>query len=103
MDNGKDYRVSGGRKRNKKVSLSLDDGKSRTALGILGTEVIFGNPYSPQSKSIIERSFRKVKEGFSKFMTDYGTLEEVTELFDNFIINVLNKTPGNGKILNGVP
>jgi hypothetical protein len=126
IDNGKDYRVSdfsGGRKRNKKVSLSLDEGKSRTALEILGTKVIFANPYNPQSKSIVERSFKKVDEGFCRLMTGYRggniqkrpeklkeeieqnklmTLEELTELFDNFIINVLNKTPGNGKILNGM-
>jgi hypothetical protein len=126
IDNGKDYRCSdfsGGRRRNKKVSLSLDEGRAKTALEVLGTEVIFANPYGPQAKSIIERSFLKVKERFSKFMVGYRggsiherpegleaeikqgklvALNELTELFNRFITNVLNKMPAKGKILNGM-
>jgi transposase InsO family protein len=126
IDNGKDYRssdFSGGRKRSKKITLSIDEGKSKTALEKLGTEVIFANPYGPQAKSIIERSFLKVKERFSKFMVGYRggntqerpegleaeikqdklmTVDEISELFDRFIANVLNKMPAKGKLLNGM-
>ena len=120
IDNGKDYRskdFAGGRNRdpeNKK-------GKITSMLDELNVEVHFALPYNAQTKPV-ERDFLKIKELLSKHCRGYrgGNIVERPErllnesknerlmnisefklLFDDFILNVLNKRPSMGKNLNG--
>ncbi len=122
IDNGKDYRCrdfAGGRKYYK---VTVDEGKSASMLALLGTTPHFALPYNAQSKTI-ERDFLKYKEWFSKNMPGYrgghvkerpeklkseikaGLIlhwDEYVQLMDNFIVNVLNKMPSDGKVLQGM-
>lgn len=121
IDNGRDYRCrdfAGGRKFYK---LSLDEIKTTSMVSLLGITPHFSLPRCAQSKTI-ERDFLKNKEWFSKHMQGYRgghikerperlkleiksghllTWDEYEQLMDSFIVNVLNKTPSQGKVLHG--
>jgi putative transposase len=122
LDNGKDYRCkdfAGGRSGSIKVMHNTS--KENSLLKNLGINVHFALPYNAQTKPI-ERDFLKVKTYLSKHMVGYrgGKITERPEklkteikneqimpfedfktLFDDFILNVLNKMPSNGKVLQG--
>lgn len=119
IDNGKDYRCrdfAGGRRRHK-VVVNEADGRV-TTLALLKIRVHFSLPYNAQAKSI-ERDFLKCKEWFSKHMPGYRgghtkerpevLKEEIktgkilqwnqyTRLMDDFIENVINKMPSQGRL-----
>lgn len=121
LDNGKDYRCkdfAGGRS---SVKSDFDKDKSMAMLSYLNIDVHFALPYNAQTKPI-ERDFLKVKNLLSKHFVGYrgGNIIERPEklaneikenqlmnfnefkmVFDDFILNVLNKMPSNGKILQG--
>ena len=122
IDNGKDYRCkdfAGGRQ-----VIKIDTNKSRTTsmLDELNVQVHFALPYNAQTKPI-ERDFLKIKELISKHSVGYrgGNVVERPEklakeikagkiipfekfktIFDDFIINILNKKPSRGKNLQGL-
>lgn len=122
IDNGKDYRskdFAGGRK-----NIKVETNKSKTVsmLDELNVKVHFALPYNAQTKPI-ERDFLKIKELLSKHCVGYrgGNVVERPEklameikagkimpfcqfkaVFDDFIINVLNKKPSQGKNLKGL-
>ncbi len=122
IDNGKDYRCkdfAGGRR-----IIKIDTNKARTTsmLDELNVQVHFALPYNAQTKPI-ERDFLKIKELLSKHCIGYRggnvverpeklareikegkilQFEDLKKLFDNFVINVLNKKPSQGKNLNGL-
>jgi len=122
LDNGKDYRCkdfAGGRSGSIKVL--HNSSKENSLLKNLGINVHFALPYNAQTKPI-ERDFLKVKTYLSKHMVGYrgGKITERPEklkteikndqimpfedfktLFDDFILNVLNKMPSSGKVLQG--
>jgi hypothetical protein len=111
LDNGKDFRCldfAGGRKH---IRISVEEKRTTSMLGLLGITPHFALPYNAQAK-IIERTFLKNKELFSKHMTGYRggnvierpekladeiknsaimKIEDFIKLFDDFIINCLNK------------
>lgn len=121
IDNGKDYRskdFAGGRS-NFKVDIS----KSQTSamLKELNVKVHFALPYNAQTKPV-ESDFLKIKELLSKHCIGYRggnvverpeklaneikagkimQFEDFKKIFNDFILNVLNKKPSNGKNLNG--
>ena len=121
IDNGKDYRAkdfAGGRK---VENVLIDEKKSTAMLMLLGIKPHFALPYNAQTKPI-ERDFLKNKEFFSKHFVGYrgGNIterpeklkteikngkimpfEEFKKVFDDFVINVLNKMPSKGKVLKG--
>ncbi len=121
IDNGKDYRCrdfAGGRKN---IKVTIDDGKTSAMLALLNITPHFSLPYNAQTKPI-ERDFLKAKEAFSKHMPGYrggnvterpeklakeiktgGILrwDDFVKCMDDFIRNVLNKMPSNGKVLQG--
>lgn len=121
LDNGKDYRCkdfAGGRNQTVKV---LHTPKENSLICNLGISVHFALPYNAQTKPV-ERDFLKIKEYLSKGCVGYrgGKITERPEklkkeiktnkilsfndfksLFDDFIENILNKTPSKGKVLNG--
>lgn len=121
IDNGKDYRskdFAGGRS-NFKVDISK--GQTSAMLKELNVNVHFALPYNAQTKPI-ERDFLKIKELLSKHCVGYRggnvverpeklaneikagkimQFEDFKKIFDDFILNVLNKKPSNGKNLNG--
>lgn len=121
LDNGKDYRCkdfAGGRDQTVKV---LHTPKENSLISNLGISVHFALPYNAQTKPV-ERDFLKVKEFLSKGCVGYrgGKVTERPEklkkevkenkilefsefktIFDDFIENVLNKTPSKGKALKG--
>jgi hypothetical protein len=121
IDNGKTYRCrdfAGGRKNH---LLQLDEVKTTSMLGLLGITPRFSLPYGAQSKPI-ERDFLKFKELLSKHVVGYrggnvvekpekleaerkaGTVmhfAQFVELFNDFIVNVLNKNVSQGKNLLG--
>lgn len=116
IDNGKDYRskdFAGGRK----FKVEADEGKTTSMLSELNVDVHFALPYNAQTKPI-ERDFLKIKELLSKHCLGYrgGNVVERPEklaeeikkgkiipfsslkaIFDDFIINILNKRPSQGK------
>ena len=122
IDNGKDYRCkdfAGGRR-----IIKIDTNKARTTsmLDELNVQVHFALPYNAQTKPI-ERDFLKIKELLSKHCIGYRggnvverpeklareikegkilQFEDLKKIFDNFVINVLNKKPSQGKNLNGL-
>ncbi len=122
IDNGKDYRCrdfAGGRKR---ITIETDEVKTTSMLAELNIKVHFAQPYNGQTKPI-ERDFLKIKELLSKHAVGYrggNILErpeklkeeikrgkimpfnEFKELFDDFVINILNKKPSQGKNLKGL-
>ena len=122
IDNGKDYRskdFAGGRKIAK---VEPGQAKATTMLMELQIKAHFALPYNAQTKPI-ERDFLKIKELLSKHCVGYRggnvverpevLVKEIKEgkimpfdkfkdIFDDFIINVLNKRPSEGKNLNGL-
>lgn len=122
LDNGKDYRCkdfAGGR--SGAIKVEHNSSKENSLMKNLGITVHFALPYNAQTKPI-ERDFLKVKSYLSKHMVGYrgGKITERPEklkteikneqimpfdefktLFDDFITNVLNKMPSNGKVLQG--
>ncbi len=124
IDNGKDYRCrdfAGGR-RHHKVKVSQSD-KRVSTLMLLKVTPHFSLPYNAQAKTI-ERDFLKNKEWFSRHMAGYrgghtkerpevlkeeiktGKIlqwDEYTRLMDEFILNVLNKMPSQGRLKGRCP
>ena len=124
IDNGKDYRskdFAGGRKTSR-IKVDVKEGKTTSMLNELNVDVHFALPYNAQTKPI-ERDFLKIKELLSKHCVGYrgGNVVERPEklskeikddkimhfddfkkIFDDFIINILNKRPSNGKNLKGL-
>ena len=122
IDNGKDFRCkdfAGGRKI---LKVDANEAKTTSMLAELNIKVHFALPYNAQTKPI-ERDFLKIKELLSKHCVGYrgGNVverpeklaEEIKkgklipfnkfkEIFDDFIINVLNKRPSQGKNLKGL-
>lgn len=122
IDNGKDYRCkdfAGGRQ-----TINIETNKSRTTsmLDELDVQVHFALPYNAQTKPI-ERDFLKIKELLSKHCIGYRggnvaerpevlskeiksgkimMFEQFKNIFDDFVINVLNKRPSQGKVLQGL-
>lgn len=116
IDNGKDYRskdFAGGRK----FKIEADEFKTTCMLEELNVKANFALPYNAQTKPI-ERDFLKIKELLSKHCVGYrgGNVVErpeklakeikagkiipfdvFKEVFDDFVINVLNKRPSRGK------
>ncbi len=121
LDNGKDYRCkdfAGGRSI---IKSDFDSAKSTSMLSFLNINVHFALPYNAQTKPV-ERDFLKIKTFLSKNFTGYRggnvverpeklakeikenqimQFDEFKPLFDDFIVNILNKMPSNGKILQG--
>ncbi|MDD3238372.1 MAG: transposase domain-containing protein [Candidatus Gastranaerophilales bacterium] len=122
LDNGKDYRCkdfAGGR--SGAIKVAHNTSKENSLMKNLGINVHFALPYNAQTKPI-ERDFLKVKTYLSKHMVGYRggkiterpeklkteikneqimPFEEFKTIFDDFITNVLNKMPSNGKVLQG--
>ena len=116
IDNGKDYRskdFAGGRK----FKIEADEFKTTCMLEELNVKANFALPYNAQTKPI-ERDFLKIKELLSKHCIGYRggnvverpeklakeikagkiiPFEVFKEVFDDFVINVLNKRPSRGK------
>lgn len=123
IDNGKDYRCkdfAGGR--TNRIHVETNQPKTTSMLAELNVDVHFALPYNAQTKPI-ERDFLKIKELLSKHCVGYrgGNVVERPEklaaeikagkimpfdrfkaVFDDFIINVLNKRPSEGKNLKGL-
>ena len=119
IDNGKDYRCkdfAGGRK-TEKIKIENDTNKTSSMLDELNVSVHFALPYNAQTKPI-ERDFLKLKEILSKHIYGYrgGNVVERPErlvkeikadkvyeferfktAFNDYIINILNKKPSEGK------
>ena len=122
IDNGKDYRAkdfAGGRKA---IKVDSSQAKTTSMLMELNVKANFALPYNAQTKPI-ERDFLKIKELLSKHCIGYRggnvverpeilakeikegkimPFDEFKKLFDDFVINVLNKRPSQGKNLNGL-
>lgn len=123
IDNGKDYRCkdfAGGRAN--RINIETNQPKTTAMLAELNVDVHFALPYNAQTKPI-ERDFLKIKELLSKHCVGYrgGNVVERPEklaaeikadkimpfdrfkaVFDDFIVNVLNKRPSEGKNLKGL-
>lgn len=117
LDNGRDFRAkdfAGGRKH---IKISVEETSTTAMLGKLGVIPHFALPYNAQTKPI-ERDFLKIKTFLSKHSVGYRggnvterpeklkkeikqgkilKFEEFKEIFDDFIVNVLNKMPSQGK------
>lgn len=122
IDNGKDYRskdFAGGRKT---IKIAANKSKTMSMLAELNIDVHFALPYNAQTKPI-ERDFLKIKELLSKHCVGYRggnvverpeklakeiksgkimRFEDFKQLFDNYILNVLNKRPSQGTNLKGL-
>lgn len=122
IDNGKDYRCkdfAGGRR---VIKIGADKSKTTSMLDELNVQVHFALPYNAQTKPI-ERDFLKFKELLSKHCIGYrgGNVVERPEIlakeikagkimqfddfkkiFDDYVINVINKRPSQGKVLQGL-
>lgn len=122
IDNGKDYRCkdfAGGRNHFK---VDVNKRKTTSMLNELNVQAHFALPYNAQTKPV-ERDFLKIKELLSKHCVGYrgGNVVERPEklakeiksgkiirfddfkkIFDNFIIDVLNKKSSQGKNLKGL-
>jgi len=122
LDNGKDFRCkdfAGGRK---SLKIDANEAKTTSMLAELNVKVHFALPYNAQTKPI-ERDFLKIKELLSKHCVGYrggnvverpekladeikkGKLipfDKFKEIFDDFIVNILNKRPSQGKNLKGL-
>lgn len=122
LDNGKDFRCkdfAGGRK---SLKIDANEAKTTSMLAELNVKVHFALPYNAQTKPI-ERDFLKIKELLSKHCVGYrggNVLERpekladeikkgklipfntFKEIFDDFIINIFNKRPSQGKNLKGL-
>ena len=125
IDNGKDYRCKdfgGGRSKEEFIKIETDKAETLSMLDELNVRVHFALPYNAQTKPI-ERDFLKIKELLSKHCKGYRggnvverpeklkkeikngkifEFEEFKKIFDDFIINILNRRPSQGKNLNGL-
>jgi len=125
IDNGKDYRCkdfAGGRQKEELIKINNNKAKTLSMLDELNVSVHFALPYNAQTKPI-ERDFLKIKELLSKHCKGYrgGNVVERPEklkkeikngklfdfetfktIFDDFIINIFNKKPSQGKNLKGL-
>lgn len=121
LDNGKDYRCkdfAGGRNI---IKAEFDKTKSTSMLSYLNINVHFALPYNAQTKPV-ERDFLKIKNLLSKNFAGYRggniierpeklkqeikenqimVFDEFKTVFDDFIVNILNKMPSKGKNLQG--
>lgn len=122
IDNGKDYRskdFAGGRNHFK---MDINEGRANSMLNELNVNVHFALPYNAQTKPV-ERDFLKIKELLSKHCVGYRggnvverpeklakeikqgkivTFADFKKIFDDFITNILNKRPSQGKNLKGL-
>lgn len=122
IDNGKDYRskdFAGGRNHFK---VDINEGRANSMLNELNVNVHFALPYNAQTKPV-ERDFLKIKELLSKHCVGYRggnvverpeklakeikqgkivTFADFKKIFDDFITNILNKRPSQGKNLQGL-
>jgi putative transposase len=122
IDNGKDYRCksfTGGRDWWK---LEIDEQYTNSLVQSLHIIPHFAWPYNAQSK-IIERTFRKVNQGFSCHLAGYrgpdiprkpealvdqksaGQIwkrDKLVSEFDKFITEVYNRDSSDGKVLQGM-
>lgn len=122
IDNGKDYRskdFAGGRNHFK---VDINEGRANSMLNELNVNVHFALPYNAQTKPV-ERDFLKIKELLSKHCVGYRggnvverpeklakeikqgkivTFTDFKKIFDDFITNILNKRPSQGKNLKGL-
>ncbi|MDP1991955.1 MAG: Mu transposase C-terminal domain-containing protein [Syntrophales bacterium] len=120
IDNGKDYRMlglAGGRNHR----LEVGEAKIRSLCRALGIIPIFARPFNAKAK-LIERVHLKIKEEFSRHCIGFrggniqerpeklktevkrGLLmshEELKAAYDDFVKNILNKLPNDGRILQG--
>ena len=125
IDNGKDYRCkdfAGGRQKEELIKINTNKAKTLSMLDELNVNVHFALPYNAQTKPI-ERDFLKIKELLSKHCKGYrgGNVVERPEklkkeikngklfdfetfktIFDDFILNIFNKKPSQGKNLKGL-
>ena len=120
IDNGKDYRCkdfAGGRpKFVDDVKIETDQSRATSMLDKLNVQVHFAKPYNAQTKPI-ERDFNTIKNIMSKHCIGYRggnvverpekllkeikagklyTIDKFREIFNSFIIEVLNKKPSEG-------
>lgn len=115
-------RNSTGAKSKKYIKIDTNKNKTTSMLLELNIDVHFALPYNAQTKPI-ERDFLKIKELLSKHCIGYRggniverpeklakeiksgkiiTFDNFKKVFDDFIINVLNKRPSQGKNLKGL-
>lgn len=124
VDNGKDYRsalVTGGWQ---KLRLDVDKTRVRSVMGDFDIDVRFALPYNAKAKPI-ERTFRIVKEWFSRQFDSYRggsvaekperlkevlahpercpTVGELDALFEDFVQNIYNRMPCRGRGADGKP
>lgn len=121
IDNGKDYRSKDFASGRSNFKVDISKGQTSAMLKELNVNVHFALPYNAQTKPV-ERDFLKIKELLSKHCVGYRggnvierpeklaneiksgkimQFEDFKKIFDDFILNVLNKKPSNGKNLNG--
>ncbi len=123
IDNGKDYRAksfAGGR--DSKVTVEIEEPQVKGLISHLDIVPHFAIPYNAKSKHI-ERSFRTIREWFSSWFDSYRganimdrperlnkvlknpdkllTLEELAELYGEFIENVYNCHSHQGEGMDG--
>ena len=124
VDNGKDYRsalVTGGWQQ---LRLEIDQVRAKSVMGLFDLDVRFAKPFNAKAKPI-ERTFRIVKEWFSKMFESYRggnvlekperlkefqahpercpTVAELDVLFAGFVNDVYNRMPCRGNGAHGKP
>lgn len=121
IDNGKDYRsrdFAGGRRM---IKADIETDNVRSVCALLSIRPIFVQPYNGQSKPV-ERDFKMLKEWFDRQFEAYRggsiaerpenvmdmlhsnrvpTIEECKSMLNQFIADILHKTPSYGKALQG--
>ncbi len=124
LDNGKDYRCrdfAGGRTYETRVKVEVDELSAKPMLYSLGVIPHFAIPYNAQAKPI-ERQFCKFKGWFSRRFETYRggnvverpetltrlvrsgkavKFEELKEAMNEFIEEMFNNFPSNGRVLKG--
>jgi hypothetical protein len=124
IDNGKDYRCHdfAGIPGKHRIWDEPNEICARSLMGLLKVEIIFATAYNAQAK-IVERDFQKIINQFAKFMLGYTGMNaskrpettnkqckqnelmhytECKNLLNDYINNVFNKHPSEGKHLNGL-
>jgi hypothetical protein len=127
MDNGRDYSgyaLTGGTSWRAGLVLNagyLDTDQVGGLFGLIGTEAIFAQPHSPNSK-IIEGRFKVVEESFVRSLPNYcgadpddrphdfaarpessfPTLEEFAAVVGTWLDDVYNRTPWQGEYCAGI-
>lgn len=124
LDNGKDYRCkdfAGGRSYETRQKFEVGENKATPMLASLNVTPHFAIPYNAQAKPI-ERQFNKFKTWFSKRFETYRggnvaerpetlakkvksgmaiNFDELKEAMNEFIEEIFNNMPSNGKVLKG--